>query len=401
VVANEGWQNFFPKADIVVEGTTTSDHLPIFVNLQDEENVVRSKSNFKHEASWVLDGEYVEVVNRAWRERAVGTDSWRCLRSKMGRCKRELKIWQAKKKGPENDIKNICQSLTALQAVEGPQNLTEIRRLQDKVQTIMEQEEAQWKQRAKVEWLRSGDQNTKFFHACANQRRSANKIRMVRDMGGITRESHEAIGKAFVDYFSCLFTSEQPANVAECLEFLPSKISAEMNARLLRPFTSDEVGIALKQMAPLKAPGPDGFNACFYQKNWNLVGSNVCNVVLSCLNSGMINKELNFTYIALIPKSKNAATVNDYRPISITDNILAAYETLHTMHSRMYGKSGFMAIKLDMSKAYDRVEWGFSGSCNEKIGFAQRWINLIMMCVRTTTFSIIVNGQPMGQIFPS
>ena len=77
----------------------------------------------------------------------------------------------------------------------------------------MEQEEAQWKQRAKVEWLRTGDQNIKFFHACANQMRSANKIRMVRDMGGIIKESHEAIGKAFIDYFSCLFTTEQPAYI--------------------------------------------------------------------------------------------------------------------------------------------------------------------------------------------
>lgn len=65
VVANEGWRNFFPKADILVEGTTTSDHLPIFVDLQDGEILLKSKANFKHEASWVLDGEYTKVVSRA------------------------------------------------------------------------------------------------------------------------------------------------------------------------------------------------------------------------------------------------------------------------------------------------------------------------------------------------
>lgn len=102
---------------------------------------------------------------------------------------------------------------------------------------------------------------------------------------------------------------------------------------------------------------------------------------------------MNSSYIALIPKSTNPVSVMDFRPISlcnvlyklilkvlanrlkkvlpiiispnqsafilgrlITDNILAAYETLHMMHTRMFGKKGYMAIKLDMSKAYDRVE---------------------------------------------
>lgn len=79
----------------------------------------------------------------------------------------------------------------------------------------------------------------------------------------------------------------------------------------------------------------------------------------------------------------------------ITDNILAAYETLHTMHSKMYGKSGFMAIKIDMSNAYDRLEWGFLEAAMTKLGFENRWINLVMMCVRTAQFSVLVNGVPM------
>jgi hypothetical protein len=78
-----------------------------------------------------------------------------------------------------------------------------------------------------------------------------------------------------------------------------------------------------------------------------------------------------------------------------------AYETLHTMHARMKGKQGFMmAIKLDMSKAYDRVEWGFLEAVLEKLGFDRRWINLIMMCVTTMHYTILVNGKPSGTIIP-
>jgi uncharacterized membrane protein len=120
------------------------------------------------------------------------------------------------------------------------------------------------------------------------------------------------------------------------------------------------------------------------------VGDEVCHTILAILKSGMIYSELNFTYNALIPKTKNPLWVSEFRPISlcnvfckiiskvlanrlkvilphlistnqssfiprlfITDNILAAYETLHTMHTCMWGKEGYMAIKLDMSKAYD------------------------------------------------
>jgi hypothetical protein len=75
----------------------------------------------------------------------------------------------------------------------------------------------------------------------------------------------------------------------------------------------------------------------------------------------------------------------------ITDNILAAYETLHTMHTRLWSKVGFMGIKLDMSKVYDRVEWEFLDAVMEKMGFSDRWRILIMACVRTVTYSVVVN----------
>jgi hypothetical protein len=81
----------------------------------------------------------------------------------------------------------------------------------------------------------------------------------------------------------------------------------------------------------------------------------------------------------------------------ITDNILAAYETLHTMQTRLWSKVGFMGIKLDMSKAYDRVEWDFLEAVMVKMGFAERWISLIMACVRSVTYSIVVNGGTSGE----
>ena len=166
-----------------------------------------------------------------------------------------------------------------------------------------------------------------------------------------------------------------------------------MNASLCCDFEAWEVESALKQMAPLKAPGPDGMPPLFYQNFWNLVGSDVTTSILYYLNLGSLPTPLNHTFITLIPKTKNKERVTEFRPISlcnvlykifskvlanrlkrvlphlisehqsafikghlITDNIMVAFETLHYMKNHNSRKNGFMALKLDMSQAYDQVE---------------------------------------------
>ena len=85
----------------------------------------------------------------------------------------------------------------------------------------------------------------------------------------------------------------------------------------------------------------------------------------------------------------------------ITDNVLLAYETLHTMHCKKKGKKGYMALKLDVSKAYDRMEWPFLQGVMQWLGFLETWIERVMSCVATTSFSVLVNGRPFGNVLPS
>jgi hypothetical protein len=164
----------------------------------------------------------------------------------------------------------------------------------------------------------------------------------------------------------------------------------------------------------------------------------VCNAILDFLNHDVFDIDVNATNIALIPKNNSHSNVTEFRPISlcnvvykliskvlanrlkkvlpfiisstqsafipsrlITDNILVAFEALHTMDSRMKGREGFMALKLDMSKAYDRVKWNFLEAIMRKLGFASRWVQMLMTCVQTVSYSVLVNGQPYGTIVPT
>ena len=82
----------------------------------------------------------------------------------------------------------------------------------------------------------------------------------------------------------------------------------------------------------------------------------------------------------------------------ITDNIMVAFETLHYMRNHRVGKIGYMALKLDMSKAYDRVEWEFMEKVMRKMGFNNRWVDLMMECITSASYSILINGEPHRKI---
>jgi hypothetical protein len=325
-----------------------------------------------------------------------------------------------------------------LQEKEDPCFQSEEKQVRLELQKLIDSEELWWRQPAKADWLKSGDRNTRFFHACANERKRRNTVGSITDENGTVWDTFRGVEDAFTNYFTSLFTQGPGGDFSSCLQPISCRVTEDMNRELGKNFTAEEIEVALFQMEPLKAPGPDGLNANFFQQNWSTMRLEVCYTLLEVLNSGFLPAELNLTHVALILKKKNPICVTDFRPISlcnvlykliskvlanrlknilphliaptqsafipgrlITDNVLAAYETLHTMHAGMKGKKGFMAVKLDMSKAYDKVEWGFLEAVMKHMGFCERWISLILMCIQTVTYSIVVNGNPCGLITPS
>ena len=317
-------------------------------------------------------------------------------------------------------------------------SLEAVKTLRAEINLLLKKEEKMWRQRSRSIWLKDGDRNTKYFHGCASQRRRRNNIKGVRHHNGNWQENEDQVARVFLEYYRSLFTASDLRNIEETVAPIPQVVTPSMNDSLSREFTSVEVEQAIAQMSPSTTPGPDGMPPILYKKFWHIVGPDTIKGILSCLNSGQLLTSINQTYITLIPKVKSLTRVIEFCPISlcnvlykilskvlanrlkpilthiisetqsafvpgrlVTDNVLVAFETLHHMHSTKIGRGGAMALKLDMSKAYDHVEWAYLQKLMEKMGFNPRWISLTMMCISSVSYSILINGEPHGLIKPS
>jgi hypothetical protein len=119
------------------------------------------------------------------------------------------------------------------------------------------------------------------------------------------------------DFFGNLYQTEGTQGMDSVLNTVPRKVSASMNAGLVKPYTEAEVKTTLFQMYPMKAPGPDGFPAHFFQRNWELCGKEVTALVLRILRGIDSPEEINSTFIVLIPKVANPTELGQFRPISL------------------------------------------------------------------------------------
>ncbi|GKA25103.1 polypyrimidine tract-binding protein homolog 2 isoform X1 [Tanacetum coccineum] len=224
------------------------------------------------------------------------------------------------------------------------------------------------RKKSKIEWLNAGDSNTAYFHKIVKSKCVHNRIEMVtRVLEGTTTplDDHR----------------------------LFSQVLSDHNADFMVREVSDiEIKGALFSIGDDKPPGPDGFNAAFFKKSWDIVGDGS-----SIANHGFLTSIVRFIanrikgYIGDLVSINQSAFVSGHR---ISDNILLTQELMRNYH-RKRGPPR-CAFKVDIQKAYDTVDWGFLRSILVGFGFHPTMVDWIMVCVTTTSYSISINGDMHG-----
>ncbi|KAH9745843.1 reverse transcriptase domain-containing protein [Citrus sinensis] len=433
-LCNNEWLLKFTDNSVLHLPKVASDHRPVLVRFG---RIVRGHHGnrpFRFLASWLTHDQFNNFVKQTWDPQASYSDA-------ASTFVKEVKVWNREAFGNIFQRKRVLMAqINGIQAAlekyssRGLMHLEA--QLRKDLEIVMGQEEILWWQKSRKDWIMHGDRNTRFFHQKTIVRKRRNRIEAIQESSGNWLYNEEEIRNHGMGYFLELFTSEV---VNPCTYFVrnyfPNLVAFDIDC-VANPVLEEEVKNVVFSMKPRKAPGTDGLQAIFYQSQWAVVGPSFCKFIVDIFNSSKIPKEVNTTLLVLIPKVEHPTSLKMFRPISlctvayktvtkiianrlqdvlpeiigphqtsfvhgrhIIDNIVVAQEVVHSMR-RKTGKQGLMAIKVDLEKAYDRLNWSFIFETLQLAGLPIKLSRLIMECVTTVKMSILWNGEATKEFSP-
>ncbi|VFQ68928.1 unnamed protein product [Cuscuta campestris] len=393
-LANEKALTFFNDIFSHMCSKTTSDHKPIVLQCA-MESFKRAKP-FRFQNFWVNHSTFLKVVNDHWSTFPT-QGGMRGLASKLQALKTILRNWSKSTFGDifEELKKAETNAQRAQEAYEtNPEDPTLRSTANEAYAKLIEatnRETTFWKQKANLHWLEHGDQNSSFFHSFVKGRRTNLKIRAIRDIDGKLIETEDGIKRAAEKHFVETFSNTKLVEAGQILNHIPSLITNDDNNMMSAiPDEMEEFFMGI--------PVPQAYGS---------------------------------TLITLIPKKENCTTFSDFRPISLStfmskintrilatrlqklipnlisieqsayqkgkgveDHVLMASEMVHSLDRKCDG--GNVIIKLDMAKAFDKIEWSFLKGVLNRYGFSPRVQNLLLANLEATYISILINGSPTG-----
>lgn len=434
--ANPSWKALFPNSELFHLPRVHSDHCPLLLNLDFFDFTPRNRK-FRLEKFWLGHPEFKTLVEHHWGE---NEDNVLSCSKKLAI---SLKKWAKRTFGNIFEKKEkISKRLQGIDRIPSS-SFTEFhknlhRSLSEEYQSLLILERDLWFMKSRCTWLVDGDKNTKFYHTSTVKRRSNNRILGLKKPSGVWTHDLKEISNMALYYFENLFDSSHEHSFNDSYKDLTSPT---IDTPLLPPHgfipSREEIFSALKEMAPFKAPGPDGFHPAFYQQNWDIIGPKICDEVQDIFRNSKMNHEWNDTTICLIPKVQSPEFLTQFRPIGLcnvtyklvtkiiarniknflptaispnqtsfvkgrqgSENVIILQELVHHL-KHTTNKKGGMLIKLDLDKAYDRLEWSFIRETLVFFKFPNSLIELIMSCVSSSRMAININGDFTVDFLPS
>ena len=432
MLGNGKWIEILPNSYYIYLKASTSDHSPILLSLINKR--LSFPKPFRYFNYWADCEGYQTTVSSAWDVQFQGNPIYQVI-MKLKNTKTKLKIWSGSGfSSPKHTIQLLRTELLHIQEsldLDPSSQALQVKEseLKKDLAHWLDMEESQLQQKSRELWLRLGDRNNKFFHASLKHRYCKNSVcNLVDDHGNAMTDIIKLRTQA-PEYYNQLYNQDSYWNIFPKLT-VKRKLSVAAATWLIRDVSDAEIKDTMFQLNPDKAPGPDGFNARFFQCHWDVVGTDVCKAIRYFFKHKKLVRQLNHTFLTLVPKSTTASSLNDFRPIAccnliyklitkilanrlqmvindlislnqsaflkgrqISDCSLLAHELIRDFNNPMGSRA---CMKIDLRKAFDSVNREFIYYILHCMGFPYTWIEWIQECISTPTFSVMVDGSPAG-----
>ncbi|KAL9667444.1 hypothetical protein QQ045_001803 [Rhodiola kirilowii] len=408
-----------------------SDHTPLLISLGE---AVKRPASFKYLRAWHEHADFLSIVETEWCNHSH-TNPILAFAIKLKALWRRLKDWNWSTFG---NVKLKIQALLAKvnsleQALQ--HNLTqatedEITMAKDALSRTQRQQFQMLADKAQAHWVAEGDRNTTLFHAMIKAHRSNNNIQIEMPDGTMTSDRKKIVNLA-LDHFSSILSSFSVVPALDAFDTVSPTITQQDNLALSSALEEEEIHQAVIKLNPSSSPGPDGFTGHFYTHCWHIIKDDLIKAVQGFFQGLTLPGAITATNLVLIPKKLNASRVDQLRPISLCnfihkvisgilnarislllpriisqeqscfmpgrgsmDSIALAHDL--TCHINNGHPGGNILMKIDMSKAYDRVSWIFLLRMLQALGFDRTWCDLIYHNISNCWYSMLWDGSSYG-----
>ena len=436
ILVSEEWLQVWPMSKKYIQTREVSYHCAIVVKSWSKD---WGPKPFKSIDAWLLELGFKDLVRGKWGSYEVQGDNITKVKEKLKLLKLDLKEWNRSVFGNlEDEKRRILKEIEDIDVKDGVSDLVEgekLRRLElvSQQKLVEKKMESLYRQKARSNWFKYGDSNSKFYHTTIRWRRIKNEVKGVELNNQWCEEPvavRREVKRVFEERFKVTLDLGVRLGAVE-FRYLPEEVSL----RMIEVFSEEEVREAVWNCEGTKSPGPDGFNFNFIKAYWETLKEDVMGAVHSFHETGILPKGCNASFIALVPKVKDPTTIDQYRPISLVgamykiiskvmsnrikivlpmvidenqsafmkgrgllESVLLANEVIEDVRRR---RRRGVFLKVDFEKAYDSVRWSFLLDMLNRLGFHERWIKWVQGYLESTTVSILVNGCPTEEFRPT